>query len=158
MKFLRICFSSTSKTKTTSLPTWTLTCMLSESTTEGAISTALRSVFIHNENKNSYIRMMFFDFSTTINPTYPNCKTLPHSHTIQYWTQHQSPSRLRVQPLLFTLYLPVWLHSNRTLVSKAVFSIVRYATQPEKRRWWENKQTAVKSGELELILELHYSG
>lgn len=43
-------------------------------------------------------------------------------------------------------------HKNKTitppylnsLVSKAVFPILQYATQPEKRRWWENKQTAVR--------------
>lgn len=38
---------------------------------------------------------------------------------------------------------PPYLNSLEALVSKAVFSILQYATQPEKRRWWENKQTAV---------------
>ena len=57
---LRNWFSGTSKT--TSLPAWSLTRMLSE-LTEDAIPTALHSVFTQPENYNNHNRMLFVEFS-----------------------------------------------------------------------------------------------
>ncbi len=63
---------------------------------EDAIFTALHSVFTHFENNNTYIRMLFVDFSSAFNTITPwnwTCTMGLVPHSTGYWTSSRTEHR-----------------------------------------------------------------
>ncbi len=62
-------------------------CAEFKTATEDAIFTALHSVFTHLENNNTYIRMLYVDFSSAFNTVSP-MKLISKLSTLEYHSLH----------------------------------------------------------------------
>ncbi len=60
--------------------------------TDDAISSTLHLALTHLENKDSYVRMLFIDFSSAFNTI------IPQQHLEHYHTEHRCPTGLCAQP------------------------------------------------------------
>ena len=90
-------------------------CIRINRSTEDAISTVLHIVFTHLENNNSYIRMLFVDFSSAFNIISPmkligKCSQADprqfwwQSHLLYISLNRRAPQGCVLRPLVFTLY------------------------------------------------------